>query len=160
MSFGGIQAAQVLADYWLWEALLNTSQGIINGIVELGTGKGGFSLYLSAQAEQRKISFRTYDIAEPACRVPGFIRLDIYASADEVGGYLREHDPVLLFCDGGNKPREIRTFSQYLSSESMIAVHDWGTEMLARDVPDNVTEIYGSLCDEIGSMSRVFKVNS
>lgn len=160
MSFGGVQAAQILADYWLWEALLNVAQGTVSGIVELGTGKGGFSLFLAAQAQQRDLFFRTYDIAEPACRVPGFVRLDIYARAEEIGEHLARHDPVILFCDGGNKPREVRTFSTYLSPASMIVVHDWGTEMLETDVPYFLEEDFGSLCDSVGSMSRVLRVRS
>lgn len=159
MSFAGVKAAQKLADYWLWEAILN-AQEEATGIVELGTGPGGFSLYLAAQAEARKLTFRTYDVIAPERRIPGFVRCDIYAIADEIGIHLQRHDPVVLFCDGGNKPRELRTFSRYLSPRSLIVVHDWGTEMLRTDVPDNVVEIYGDLCDELGSMSRCFKVKT
>lgn len=158
MSFAGIRAAQILADYWLWEALLNGGDGKLNGIVELGTGKGGFSLYLAAQANARDLFFRTYDISAPDCQVPGFVRVDIYAAADEIGRHLERHDPVILFCDGGNKPRELKTFSRYLSPTSLIVVHDWGTEMTKEDVPENVVEVYGDLCDDIGSMSRCFRV--
>lgn len=160
MSFAGIRAAQILADYWLWEALLNGGQRTIKGIVELGTGKGGFSLFLAAQAHARDLFFRTYDVAPPDCSVPGFVQLDIYACADEIGRHLERNDPVILFCDGGNKPRELKTFSRYLSGESLVVVHDWGTEMLPTNVPDNVTEVYGDLCDEIGSMSRCFQVRA
>lgn len=160
MSFGGIKAAQILADYWLWEAILNGAKEETTGIVELGTGKGGFSLYLAAQARARGLSFRTYDVAPPDCSVPGFIQLDIYAHIDEIGQFLGDHDPLILFCDGGNKPRELREFSQCLSPDSLIVVHDWGTEMLESDVPDNVQEAYGGLCDELGSMSRCFTVKS
>ncbi len=155
MSFAGVKAAQILADYWLWEAVLN--DGEYNGIVELGTGAGGFSLWLSAQAEARGLFFRTYDIHEPNTQVPGFCRLDIYAHAESIGEHLGKYDPVILFCDGGNKPRELKTFSRYVTADSLIVVHDWGTEISPKDVPMNCTEVYGSLCDEIGSMSRCFR---
>jgi len=157
MSFAGVKAAQILSDYWLWEAILN-DQPEITGIVELGTGQGGFSLFLAAQAEGRGISFRTYDIAAPACRVPGFVRLDIYRAADAIGEHLSRHDPVVLFCDGGNKPRELETFSRYLTPRSVIVVHDWMTEIYPHDVPEWCVEIYGTTCDDLGSMSRVFRV--
>lgn len=156
MSFAGIKAAQILADYWLWEAVLNDRSA--NGIVELGTGAGGFSCYLNAQAETRGMFFRTYDIFVPEHRVPGFVQIDIYAMAEEIGSHLRRHDPLILFCDGGNKPRELGTFSRYLSPDSTIIVHDWKTEILSHDVPDNVIDLYPDLCDEIGSMSRCFRV--
>ena len=157
MSFAGIQAGQILADYYLWEAILNEVPDA-NGIVELGTYQGGFSLYLAAQAEARGMFFRTYDVIEPERDIPGFVRLDIFAGADAVSEHLGRKDPVILFCDGGNKPRELRTFSRGLSSRSRILVHDWGTEMLATDVPGNVREIYGGFCDQIGSMTHVFEV--
>lgn len=156
MSFAGLEVAQILADYWLWEAVLNDEER--TGIVELGTGTGGFSLYLSAQAEARGISFRTYDVIAPVRRIPGFVQCDIYANATDIGLHLQRRDPIVLFCDGGNKPRELKTFSKYLSSKSLIVVHDWGTEMLRKDVPENVVEVYGQMCDEIGSMSRCFQV--
>jgi hypothetical protein len=158
MSFAGIRAAQILADYWLWEALLNGGQEHINGIVELGTGKGGFSLYLAAQAHARGLFFRTYDVFPPDRKVPGFVQLDIYAHAEDIGRHLERQGPVILFCDGGNKPRELKTFSRNLSPLSLIVVHDWGTEMTRADVPENVVEVYGDTCDEIGSMSRCFRV--
>ena len=157
MSFAGVKAAQILADYWLWEALLNGEQEA-KGIVELGTAEGGFSLYLAAQAEARDIFFRTYDVVAPARRIPGFVQCDIFTLADEIGVHLQRRDPVVLFCDGGNKARELKTFSKYLSPESLIVVHDWGTEITEGDVPENVTEVYGQLCDELGSMSRCFRV--
>ena len=157
MSFAGVKAAQILADYWLWEAILNGEEEA-RGIVELGTGTGGFSLYLDAQAQARDLFFRTYDVIAPERRIPGFVRCDIYAMARDIGLHLERNDPVVLFCDGGNKPREIKTFSTYLTPKSLIVVHDWGTEMLASDVPENVTEVYGELCNELGSMSRCFRV--
>lgn len=157
MSFAGTTAAQVLADYWLWEAVLN-DQPEITGIVELGTGRGGFSLFLAAQAEARGLFFRTYDVAVPHRRIPGFVRLDIYLNYEDVGEHLRRHDPVALLCDGGNKPRELKLFSQFLTPRSVIVVHDWMTEMLPSDIPSNVEEVYTSTCDDINSMSRVFRV--
>jgi hypothetical protein len=160
MSFGGVKAAQILADYWLWEALLNSSEKPLRGIVELGTGEGGFSLYLSAQAEARGMFFRTYDVVRPRNKIPGFVQLDVFAQAEDIGGHLRKYDPLILFCDGGNKARELRTFSLYLSPDSLIVVHDWGTEITRDDVPDYLTEVHGDLCSEVGSMSRCFRRHS
>jgi hypothetical protein len=64
----------------------------------------------------------------------------------------------VLLCDGGNKPRELRTFSHYLGPESLIVVHDWGCEIDEQDVPVTLEEVYGEFCDELGSLSRVFRV--
>lgn len=158
-SFAGVAMAQAWVDLIVWEGLLNDNPGA-TGIVEIGTFKGGFSLYLAAQAEARGIFFRTYDVFPPEVRVPGFVQLDVFAHADEVKRHLERHDPLILFCDGGNKGRELRTFSQSLTSNSLIVVHDWETEFLRKDVPENVEFVYEAWLENLGSPSRAFKVKS
>ena len=149
-----------MAQYWvefiLWESLLNEKR--YDSIVELGTLEGGFSLWLSAQAEARELGFRTYDINLPKRRIPGFVHADIYALAEEIGEHMRKHDPVIVLCDGGNKPRELKTFSRYVTADSTLVVHDWMEEMLPSDVPENVEMIHEDLCLQLGSASRVFRV--
>ena len=157
MSFGGIPAAQVVQDYYLWEWLLNDNPQL-RGIVELGTWEGGFAIYLAAQARWRGLAFRTYDIRPPEHEIPGFIQLDIFREAEQVGGYLRALDPVVVLCDGGNKARELKTFHPYLSEQSLLVVHDWGTEIQPEEVPDGLTMLHGDLYERYGSMSRVFRV--
>ena len=157
MSFGGVPAAQLIQDFYLWECLLNENPQL-RGIVELGTWEGGFACYLYAQAQARGLSFRTYDVLAPAREIPGFVQLDIFRESEQVGEYLRREDPVVVLCDGGNKPREMKTFSQYLSPQSRLMVHDWGTEVSLRDVPDNLQMLNGDLYSSLNSMSRVFRV--
>ena len=158
VSFGGVTCSQYWADFYLWEVLLN-ERPKANAIVELGTWEGGFSLYLAAQADVRGLFFRTYDVIAPERRIPGFVQLDIFAEAEAIGQFLTRYEPLLLLCDGGNKPRELQTFSRSLSPESLIVTHDWGTEIFVDDVPDNVHPIFEDFCEEIGSCSRVFQVN-
>lgn len=158
-SFAGVPMAQYWVDLIVWEGLLNENPHV-NGVVEIGTFKGGFSLYLAAQCQARGIFFRTYDVFPPEVRVPGFVKIDVFAQAEEVGRHMERHDPVILFCDGGNKGRELRTFVKYLSPFSLIVVHDWETEFLRSDVPDNVEFIYEPWLLDLGSPSRVFRVKS
>lgn len=157
MSFGGVPAAQCAQDYYLWEYLLNDNPQT-RGIVELGTWEGGFSLYLAEQARLRGLSFRTYDIIAPGREIPGFVQLDIFGQAGAIGEHLRGVSPVICLCDGGNKARELRTFSGYLDGDSLMVVHDWGTEMDPDDVPSNLEMVYGDLFERFQSMSRVFRV--
>lgn len=164
VSFGGVPCAQFFVDFYVWEGVLNElgredQEGIPrhNAIVELGTLHGGFSLYLAAQADNRGMLFRTYDVIAPQRAIPGFVRLDIFAKADAIGRYLSDYDPVIVLCDGGNKPRELRTFAPYLGPDSVIAVHDWGSEIFESDVPDYLDMIYGDFCEEMGSLTRFFQ---
>lgn len=145
-------------DFILWEAILNENPET-KAIVELGTWQGGFSLYLAAQAFARGIDFTTIDATAPDREIPGFIRMDIWRQADQLGGLLKALEPVILLCDNGNKPRELRTFPAYLQDpRSLVVVHDWMTEVLPSDVPDTLTPVYEDYCDELGSMSRCFRV--
>lgn len=156
-SFGGIPCAQWWCDLLLWEALLNENPQV-KAIVEIGTWQGGFSWFLWAQTQARGLEFQTYDAQDPDREPPGFIRLDVWREVDELRDSLPEWGPIVLFCDGGNKPRELKTFPPFCAPGSVFVVHDWGTETLQKDVPDFLEEVYGEYCDSIGSASRVFKM--
>src|SRR5262245_31923884 len=127
-------------------------------VIELGTLDGGFSLYLATQAEQRGMLFRTYDVRKPDGDITGFVQLDIYGCAEAIGEHMRRHEPVIVLCDGGNKPRELKTCSRYVTAESTLVVHDWGSEIFPEDVPANVEMVHEAWCQELGSASRVFRV--
>ena len=151
--------SQYLCDFMVWELVLNNNPQI-RGIIELGTCEGGFSWVLHAQAIARGMEFQTYDIVVPAVEPPGYERLDFYRYPQTVFAVMAEWGPTALFCDGGNKPRELKLFPPEAPEGSVILAHDWGTETLEKDVPDFLEEVYGEFCDSIGSVTRVFKVKS
>jgi len=157
-SFAGVPMAQYWCDIYLWEAILNSNPHI-KSIVELGTWNGGFSLFLKMQADVRKMNFLTYDSINynsPAYKIIPFVERDIFADQEEVGRLI-SLDSAIVFCDNGNKPREIQTFAPYLTSDSLIIVHDWMREIFPKDIPNYLEETYGDFCDDIGSVSRVFR---
>jgi hypothetical protein len=159
-SFGGIACAQYNIDFILWENVLNDNPGMV-GIMEIGTWQGGFSLFLDAQARARNMTFVTYDVAEPDRPIPGFVKRDVWAEVEQVkedAFAMGEGMPIVLFCDGGNKPRELKTFPPLMPDGSIFLVHDWGTETTADDVPDSLQELYGGWCDTVGSVTRVFRM--
>lgn len=157
-SFGGIPMAQIRADLVLWESVLNSNPQL-EVIFEIGTWQGGFSWWLYAQSLARDIFFATFDAIQPEREVPWFTRLDVFANAEYLGKRFRAFEPCLVFCDGGNKPRELSTFAAELRDPaSLLLVHDWGTEMLPEDVPDTVEMVYGEFCEELGSVTRVFRL--
>lgn len=153
-TLGGIICAQYLCDFLLWERLLNTYP--VNAIVEIGTYQGGFSLYLDAQARARGIEFVTFDVIVPEREIPGFIKCDVFADPEKVLAWVETED-VALLCDGGNKPRELHTFTEALTPGSFVVAHDWMAETFPEDIPDWLEEIHGDVCDDLGSVSRVFK---
>jgi hypothetical protein len=150
--------AQYWCDLYLWEAVLNYNPQL-KRIIELGTWLGGFSLYLQMQANIRDMWFITYDSIDfntKAHKTIPFVRKDIFACEEEIGEQISSL-PTILLCDNGNKAREIKTFSPYLTQNSILVVHDWMTEVFPDDIPDYLEEVYGDFCDEIGSISRVFR---
>lgn len=156
-SIGGVPCAQYWVDLITWEGVLNSNPQV-RRIVELGTFKGGFSYYLDMQSRARGFDeFQTYDVIVPERDIPGFVHSDIYRYAEELGNLFHSYGPIALFCDGGNKPRELHTFPPYLAQGSIVAVHDWGTETLPKDVPEFMEPIYEDYLDRLGSVTRWFR---
>ena len=104
--------------------------------------------------------FETYDMVRSEHRKPPmYMKLDVFADRDDIGQAIRDYEPCVVFCDNGNKPREMQEYSREIRSpESLLVVHDWNVEFMPDDVPDGVVEVYGDLCDELGSLTRVFRL--
>lgn len=160
VSFGGIPVAQYRCDFWLWEWLLNENPQI-RAIFELGTWKGGFAWWLNAQAQARELAFSTFDSLIPERTMPAdaFNKMDVFASSETLGALFRGWEPCVVFCDNGNKPRELHTYSKELRHpDSLLVVHDWNTEFFPEDIPNNVTMVYEDFCVMLGSLTRVFRL--
>jgi hypothetical protein len=139
-TFLGTNCSQAWADFQLWEKLLNAHPEL-RSIVELGTGEAGFSRYLHIQAEARGLDFATFDLVRmDDHRQPGFRRLDIFAEPAEVIACL--HSPGVLFCDNGDKPREVALFAPLLQPGDLLVVHDFGTEFWPRHIPDCMKRVH------------------
>ena len=131
-TFLGRNCSQSWADFQLWERLLNAHPDL-RSIVELGTGEAGFSRYLHLQGEARGISFHTFDRVRMDRHLqPGFHRLDIFENPAKVMARLRS--PGVLFCDNGDKIREVQVFGPLLKPGDLLAVHDWNTEIRLKHV--------------------------
>jgi len=132
-------------DLELWEKVLNRFEGKLHWIIELGTFQGAMSYFLFAQAEARKMRFATYDLYRPEKPVPNFYVHDVLESNVFPPFYDYPQDyPGVLFCDNGNKPLEVATYHSEIHPESLIAVHDWGTEFLAKDIPNGYGTVFYS----------------
>lgn len=123
-------------DLAVWERVLDSfPEKFFDWIIELGTFQGGMSFYLYAQAWARQMKFYTVDIKEPDKFVPCFTQRDIKTGLPSHWTFHLQH-PGILFCDNGNKPSEVYHFHRLLHRSSLVAIHDWGTEFLERDIPD------------------------
>jgi hypothetical protein len=123
-------ALQAHEDLEAWDDFLATARP--RGLVELGTGSGSFSKWLSERVEW----FRTIDIGPPQPGTPGFIRLNIWDQSDAVRDLIaRAPRPFILYCDNGDKRLEVETYAPALEVGDFLAVHDLGTEIFRQDIP-------------------------
>jgi hypothetical protein len=124
----------------------------IAGIVELGTGTGGLTMYLGMWAARRGIPMTSFDINAYAMEAEG-----IPAVFEALGVNYEQHNvfqgpgheraraavtgkPIYLFCDNGNKPEEFKMFVPMLESGSVVSVHDWTAEIRPEHVEAVVAE--------------------
>lgn len=131
----GREIGQSWEDLAVWEEVLNENPSV-SGIFELGTYHGSMSLFLNTQADSRRIRFATFDNTEYVDWLPcNFEKIDVLEFWEFVCRRWGAEETVIVFCDGGNKKEEAKLYSQVVSDDSIIAVHDWGTEFTAANIP-------------------------
>ena len=172
-TFMHCKATQYWTDLALWERFLNSCSEI-KAVIELGTEECGLSLFLALQAYQRGMEFRTFahqwvdNLRTALARLlrleEHFIRGNLFS---EAGGELVKllhgglPHPILLFCDDGDKPRELREFVPHLLPGDYVGVHDWGTEIGQAHVDifgDSLEPLWWDEWEKAGSITRFMKV--
>lgn len=143
-SMFGVPTQTSWATAFVFDHLLTVHREKIKWIVEIGTGRGGMSLMLALWAKVNGIPFWTIEVksylTDEVMSVlwhlgANIVQGDVFTGPGE--RILREcevHGTGFLFCDGGNKPRELATFAPMAPPDTLIAVHDFGTETKGRHV--------------------------
>lgn len=106
-------------------------------IIEIGTFNGGFSIILS---EIFNTEIHTFDIVQKA-RTKNLLskRLELFEKKrinfylgncfedqkEKIISLIQKEGLTLLFCDGGNKKKEINEFAKYLKEGDIIFGHDY-----------------------------------
>ena len=159
-TFLGRKIAQTDKAIWLWEKVLISIE--FARIIEFGTYKGNFSLYLYLHCLQRKKDFYTYDTIDwkeidHKAHLKNFLNFDsrfvkgdVFAFEKSIGLLIKSSGLSIVFCDGGDKVKELQTFTPYLKHGDIIAVHDWQKEVFPKDVPASLIAYFTDLCDEEG----------
>jgi len=103
--------------------------------VEIGTGAGAFSVNLLCEMLEAGGDFQTWDIRPlrntgPVAKMlklaDYFHQGDVFANESPIKKFIGQPGTSVVFCDGGNKRKELATFQPYLKKGDIIAVHDWG----------------------------------
>ena len=139
-----------------WERVLRKVR--FNTFIDIGTYNGNFSYYLLLFCKERGARFYSYDVLDHKNkRIAGYFqKLDVFKNENEIGTLIRQDGISVVFCDGGDKAREIQIFSQYLKPGDIIAVHDFGKEVFLKDIPPGLTMIYKDLI-EMNPLTRWFQ---
>ena len=156
----GVSMSQEWQDINIWERFFQTFT--IKTFIELGSGRGGSSLFFGLQCAQRGIEFHTFDnqinfdpddglMAAVNIR-KAFHNIDIFVDKGIVIDLIKNSPkPLAIFFDDGNKPLEWKTFGPHTQPGDFCIVHDWGTEFKPEDVGDlPVTRIMEKLADGRG----------
>lgn len=129
----------------------------IDCIIELGTGVGGLSVHLACAMAIRGGTFHTFDNAPERCYggkiidhlgtsteesdLQGFgvarFVMDLYApeSIERIRASITGKGYTLIFCDGGDKPRELAMCAPLLGPGDFLMAHDWQHEVFEKDIP-------------------------
>lgn len=124
-------------------------------VVELGTDEGGFSGWLADLVLPWGGQVFTFDLAakfKPSllkdCKNLRFVRGDVLGTGPvgpaarhrEVSALVRQPG-VFLYCDNGNKQREVELYAPLLQVNSILGVHDYNTEIMGSWVEPHVAAL-------------------
>lgn len=109
-----------------------------NTLVELGTGKGILTLFLSDIFDGKIYTFNINDILMINDLISNgvvVVRTNIFknSSIRQIEEIIQSSGRVLLLCDNGNKIKEVRTFSKFLKKNDVIMAHDYFKDKDSRD---------------------------
>lgn len=143
-NFGGIWPLGVSTSQSWFDvgAILNIIQTEpIEYVLEIGTQHGGLSVLLMARASYVKtFDYDGIEINEQLLdpRVPrSHIRIADAWSEDTVAWahsmITSTQGKALILCDGGDKPRDLRTYAPLIREGDIIAAHDFTIEIQIAD---------------------------
>lgn len=137
-----LQAAQSLKIEDSFPALFRhaAQSGKKVNIIEIGTFKGGMTVILDTYAKMFDLDYKltTFDIKDSLiqeetkeifreCGIIFELENTLSKSGHgKIKAIIEEDTMCLIFCDGGNKTREINEFSKFMKIGDIILGHDYG----------------------------------
>lgn len=139
--FAGITMA---SNYYVFDIMsrLIDENPQIRSINEIGTHTGTFAVYLGIEGIRKNIPVRTFEINKQISKETntllekfGVVQevWDVFAYPEKVIELI-DKEPCYLIADGGDKKREAAMFVPSLPSGSILSVHDWGQEVVFKDL--------------------------
>ncbi|RLI42749.1 hypothetical protein DRO59_03200 [Candidatus Bathyarchaeota archaeon] len=144
-SFCGIEVSQSWSALYLFELIFKTYEP--KRTIELGTWRGGASLFMHFLAEAYGGDFVTYDNTPRHLESDkgkdlfrrfgvNFREADIFEPKiiTEIRELIEAPGRVFVYCDDGNKVNEFNIYARFLKPGDIIGVHDWMEEITAGDL--------------------------
>jgi hypothetical protein len=173
--FGGVAMARRWVDVETIERFLSTKWPAT--VIEFGTGTGAFSVYLATYCKLNDGSFHTFDthalsphpfsdrndrcLSAVTCLGGTYRRADVFSAecVDVVGDLVRESGgPAFIYCDNGDKPREVAMYCDTLRSGDFLGVHDFPEEITEDDLPKEAFVPWRpEMFEEKGSSNRIME---
>lgn len=99
-------------------------------LIEIGTGNGGLSILFHIYAASVRGRFLTIDNRLRNARLLASLGVESYGDScwnreNDLGAVIVQPGRSFIFCDGGDKRRELATFARYLKMGDIIGVHDY-----------------------------------
>lgn len=170
-TFLGSSCQQSFNAFFIWEKLLSKTN--FKRFIELGTALGNTSVYFKLFCINKGAAFRTYDFAKKNrienTPVQKLINLgesyhiaDVFKEAQKIKNFIKKPGISIVFCDGGDKPHELRTFAPALKSGDIIACHDWGRAIKDEWIKDdlkkfNLVEIFREEKIQLNTVTGIFR---
>lgn len=128
-------------------AILHTIQTAhIRTVLEIGTEHGGLTALLRAYGQYTGLMYRGIDITlaplHTEVRARDGVAIDqrdawAPSTVEELGRWLAEMPaPALIFCDGGDKPKELAIYAPLLRIGDVLLGHDYHNEYVDDAIAD------------------------
>lgn len=113
----------------------------IRTFVELGVFKGGLASMMIARSRNSPDFYylgieKDFNLADPIVQDhlwDGDVFDDVIVDK-LLEQLLHWPIPQIIYCDNGDKPREVKTYLPVVPSGTYIMAHDWGTEITSHDL--------------------------
>jgi len=102
----------------------------IKRVIELGTGRGGFSYFLNEECKKYDTEFSTFE-TEPhkctACEKHGFVSELTSKDADPnyLGDIIKREGRTILLVDSAKKNADVAKYVKFLKPNDVVMVHDY-----------------------------------
>jgi hypothetical protein len=154
VTFLGGLSVQTWTALYLWEKLFNEYE--VERFIEIGCGFGNTSVFFLLQAVNRGFDYAGWDsnrrrFKKAYVNNPIKQLLDLQHKITNANVFEPENTisimkeiekpgRTILFCDGGDKIHEFRTFAPRLKENDIVAVHDWGRAITMDHIKETVTD--------------------